>query len=177
MAGARAARFTHLARRFVGSLRPGGPGPADERWAVDQLGPGEALLWRRMRGADRRHAVGVARRTVAALGAEASRPVVAAALLHDVGKVESGFGTLRRTAATVLGPAIGQDRARRWAGAAGVRGRFGSYLTHDELGAGMLRSAGSDPLTAAWAREHHLPPDRWTVPASVGRALKDADDD
>ncbi|MFP3899830.1 MAG: HD domain-containing protein [Acidimicrobiia bacterium] len=130
-----------------------------------------------MSGADRRHAVGVARRTVAALAAGATRPVVAAALLHDVGKVESGFGTLRRTGATVVAPAIGRDRARRWAGSSGVRRRLGSYLTHDEVGARMLRSAGSDRLTAAWAREHHLPPDRWTVPAAVGRALKDADDD
>jgi len=37
--------------------------------------------------------------------------------------------------------------------------------------------AGSAPLTVAWAAEHHLPPEDWTVPATIGRALKDADDD
>ena len=37
--------------------------------------------------------------------------------------------------------------------------------------------AGSDPLTEAWAREHHLPESDWTVDLDIGRALKDADDD
>ena len=41
----------------------------------------------------------------------------------------------------------------------------------------MLALAGSDPLTVAWAREHHLPEDEWTVPTAVGEALKAADDD
>jgi hypothetical protein len=56
-------------------------------------------------------------------------------------------------------------------------GRAGRYLCHDEIGSGMLDLAGSDGLTVAWAREHHLPPDRWTVPADIGAALKLADDD
>ena len=34
-----------------------------------------------------------------------------------------------------------------------------------------------NPLTVAWAREHHRPPDQWTVPAAVGAVLKAADDD
>jgi hypothetical protein len=29
----------------------------------------------------------------------------------------------------------------------------------------------------AWAREHHLPEDQWTVPPHLAHALKDADDD
>jgi hypothetical protein len=41
----------------------------------------------------------------------------------------------------------------------------------------MLDAAGSDGLTIAWARDHHLSADRWTVPADVGAALKLADDD
>ena len=41
----------------------------------------------------------------------------------------------------------------------------------------MLAMAESDPLTVAWAREHHLPAEQWTVPASVGPVLKEADDD
>jgi hypothetical protein len=177
VAAARVAPLVHLTRRFIGSLRPGGPGPADERWAVAHLGDGEALLWRRMSGADRRHAVAVARRTVSALGPVATRPVVAAALLHDVGKLDTGFGPLRRTAATLVGLGVGHRRARRWVAGSGARARIGRYLTHDEIGAGMLRSAGSDQLTAAWAREHHMPPDRWSVPVGVGTALKAADDD
>jgi hypothetical protein len=56
-------------------------------------------------------------------------------------------------------------------------GRAGRYLCHDEIGAGLLADAGSDGLTVAWAREHHLAPERWTVPAEIARALKAADDD
>ncbi len=41
----------------------------------------------------------------------------------------------------------------------------------------MLTEAGSDPLTVAWAREHHLPPLQWTVDPVVAEALHSADDD
>jgi hypothetical protein len=130
-----------------------------------------------MSGADRRHAVGVARRTVAELGEDATRPIVAAALLHDVGKVESGFGPWRRAIATVLGFLGGHARAERWRTGRPPLDRVGRYLCHDAIGADLLSAAGSDPVTVAWAREHHLPAERWSVPAGVGAALKLADDD
>lgn len=114
-----------------------------------------------MSDADRRHAVGVAVQL-----ADQPRAVLAAALLHDVGKIESRLGTFARVGATVLGMA-----SRDWGG------RVGAYLRHDELGAALLEGAGSDPLTVAWAREHHLPEERWTVPLDVGRALQAADGD
>jgi hypothetical protein len=140
------------------------------------MAAGEAGLWRRMSAADRRHAVVVARRVDGALGPAATRPVLAAALLHDVGKIESGFGPVRRAAATVAGMVGGHDAAERWRGRDGQIGRVGRYLCHDEIGAGLLAAAGSDALTIAWAREHHLPPERWTVDSEVGAALKAADD-
>jgi hypothetical protein len=130
-----------------------------------------------MSSPDRRHAVVVARRVDAALGPATSRPVLAAALLHDVGKVESGFGPVRRAAATVAGMVGGQEAARRWTRREGMVGRVGRYLCHDEIGAELLVAAGSDTLTIAWAREHHLPPERWTIGAEVGAVLKAADDD
>ena len=167
----------HLARRFVGALWPGGPPAADEAWARGQLLEGERALWARMSGPDRRHAVAVARRTATRL-VEPTRPVLAAALLHDVGKVEAGLGTLARVPATLVGTVVGRDRAGRWAtGRGGARGRVGRYLCHDRLGAALLAAAGSDALTVAWAGEHHLPAARWTVPPAVGAALKAADDD
>jgi hypothetical protein len=160
--------LAHLARRFVGSLRPGGPSSSDVAWVGEQLLPGELVLWSAMPGPDRRHSAGVAHRVQAALGPAATRPVVAAALLHDVGKVTSGLRTPGRVVATVVGAAVGRDRAP---------GRIGRYLHHDEEGANLLEEAGSDPLTVAWARQHHLPESAWSVPPSVGRALRDADDD
>jgi hypothetical protein len=171
------ATWSHLVRRFAGSLRPGGPSEADDAWAVASLNDGEVALWRRMSGADRRHAVGVARGVTAGLGPAATRPVRAAALLHDVGKVDSGLGPIRRSLATVAGMAAGHERASRWRDRPGQVGRFGRYLCHDDIGARLLAQAESDPLTVAWAREHHLPADRWTVPAALGSALKSADDD
>jgi len=167
----------HLARRFLGSLRPGGPAPADAGWAQAQLGPGEQALWARMSGPDRRHAAGVARRVEAALGERATRPVLAAALLHDVGKVASGLRTPGRVLATGLAAVRGPESAHRWAARRGFRGRVGRYLLHADLGAQMLEAAGSDRLTVAWARDHHRRETEWAVPVEVGTALKAADDD
>jgi hypothetical protein len=121
-----------------------------------------------MSGADRRHATGVARLVVADLGSDATRPVVAAALLHDSGKVVSDLGTLARVGATLVGAVAGRDRPS---------GRVGQYLRHPSLGADLLREAGSDPLTVTWAAEHHLPPERWTLPPACAAALAAADDD
>ena len=167
----------HLVRRFFGSLRPGGPAREDEQWVATVLRPGELELWRRMSGADRRHAAGVARRVERALGSEATAPVLAAALLHDVGKVAAGLGTYGRVVATVAGMAAGRSMAEHWSRRRGFTRAVGLYLRHPDLGADMLTMAGSDPLTVAWAREHHLPPDSWTVPSAVAVALKEADDD
>jgi hypothetical protein len=167
----------HLVRRFFGSLRPGGPAPADEAWARQQLVPGEVELWARLRGADRRHAAGVARDVERRLGERATRPVLAAALLHDVGKLDAGLGTYGRVIATVSGAVAGRDTAEAWSTKRGFTRKVGLYLRHDELGAQRLELAGSDPLTVTWAREHHLPPERWTLDPDVAAALKAADDD
>jgi hypothetical protein len=165
------AGLVHLARRFAGSLSPRPLDPVDDDWARRHLLPGEVALWQRMTRADRKHAAGVARVVDERLGPGTSRPVLAAALLHDVGKVESGLGTFGRVAATVAG----RRRAASWTG--GVRGRIGAYLRHDELGARLLEQAGSDPVTVAWARDHHRREADWQVPVLVGRTLRDADDD
>jgi putative nucleotidyltransferase with HDIG domain len=171
------AQAVHLVRRFAGSLWPGGPSGADEAWVVGLLTPAEEALWRGMPGYDRRHAVGVARRTADALGPRATRPVLAAALLHDIGKLDSGLGPIGRAAATMAALVWGQPTAAGWRARRGPAGRAGRYLSHDVLGAEMLAAAGSDGLIVTWAREHHLSPERWSVPADIGAALKLADDD
>jgi hypothetical protein len=167
----------HLTRRFFGSLRPGGPRPADDVWACSKLLPSEAELWRRMRGADRRHAVGLARRVERALGVEATRPVLAAALLHDVGKIESGLRVYGRVVATLCGMIAGRETAKEWARGRSFTRAVGLYLLHPDLGGDLLGMAGSDPLTEAWAREHHRSPASWTIDPHVAAALKAADDD
>jgi HD domain len=182
--------IVHLAGRFFGSLLPGGPPARDELWVREQLAPGELELWVRMSGPDRRHAVGVARDSIELIRqaghGEAPRPVVAAALLHDVGKVESGLGTWARAGVTVVAMAAGRDRVAGWADREpapsrnrmqDLPGAAGRYVTHDRLGADLLTAAGSDPLTVAWAGEHHRPESMWTVPREYADALKAADGD
>ncbi len=131
-----------------------------------------------MSRSDRRHAVGVARRVDAMLDG-ADREVVAAALLHDVGKVDSGLGTYGRVIATISGAVVGRDEAtiKAWTRSRGFTRRVGLYLQHPKLGGDRLALAGSEPLTVAWAREHHLPADEWTVPLEIGEVLKVSDDD
>lgn len=183
----------HLAGRFFGALSPAGPSPEDEAWALGWLLPGEQALWHRMSGPDRRHAVGVARDTLTLLddgGPAPDRAVVASALLHDVGKVASGLGTWARAAVTAVALVVGRTRLASGGDAAtGAaapkevavpsrwRDRVRLYFVHDRVGGAMLRAAGSDPTTVAWAEEHHLPPERWTLDRRVADALKAADGD
>jgi hypothetical protein len=123
----------HLGRRFVTSLSRRPPSAGDERWAEQWLLPAEVELWQAMPNPDRRHAVEVGRR-FGARRPGATRPEMAGALLHDVGKVESGLGTLARVAATVVGPHTA---------------RFRSYHEHEAIGARLAEAAGSDPATVA----------------------------
>jgi hypothetical protein len=173
------ARPLHLVSRFFGSLRPGGPGTVEREWAESQLLPSELELWRRMPGPDRRHSAGVARRVEGSLGERATRPVLAAALLHDVGKLDAHLRTYGRVVATLAGGVVGHDEGtiRQWTLTTGFTRRVGLYLLHPELGADLLRVAGSDPLTVSWAAEHHMAPAQWTIDRELAVALSEADDD
>jgi hypothetical protein len=170
-------KAAHLTRRFFGSLRPGGPGATEREWAESQLTESERALWHRMPGPDRRHSAATARKVEAALGDRATRPVLAAALLHDVGKIDAGLGTYGRVVATLSVAVAGRSAAESWRRGSGFTRRVGLYVQHPELGGNHLALAGSDPFTEAWAREHHLPEDEWTVDVELGRVLKAADDD
>lgn len=172
-----AGRTGHLVRRFFGSLRPGGPPAPEVAWVRSVLTGGELERWSALSGPDRRHSAQVARRVERALGVEATAPVLAAALLHDVGKTAAGLRTPGRVVATLAAALAGREAAATWRHGRGVVRRVGLYLDHPRLGAEMLALVGSDPLTVAWTAEHHLPEDRWTVPLEVGRVLRDADDD
>ncbi|MDH3705146.1 MAG: hypothetical protein OES57_03725 [Acidimicrobiia bacterium] len=167
----------HLTRRFFGSLRPGGPRPDDVEWVRSVLTPAELDLWQRLYGPDRRHSVAVARRVEARLGDDATVPVLAAALLHDVGKTQSGLRTYTRVAATLSAAVAGRDTAELWASGSGVTRRIGLYLQHDRLGADMLTMTDSDPLVVAWTAEHHQPPEDWSLDPAIAQVLHDADDD
>ena len=167
----------HLTKRFFGSIVPIGPSQEDDQWATSNLVEGEVALWVRMSAQDRRHAAGVARRTVETLGDRATRPVIAAALLHDVGKIDSQLGTFLRVVATLSAAVAGRETAELWVRSSGVTRRVGLYLRHPEIGGDLLSMAGSDEFTATWAREHHLPEEMCSLEADLASALRDADDD
>jgi hypothetical protein len=190
--------WRHLARRFVGALRPGGPSEADRAWVEGVLEPEEYALWARQPGQDRRHTVEVARGVEAALagGPYAGDPRwPACALLHDIGKLASGLGVLNRVVATlaerVTGGAVGARGMggvppTTAAGAAkeheehrGLRRRISLYLRHPEVGADMIRLAGGRPEVAHWAAAHHdrARLDPILVPGPVVAALVAADND
>ena len=128
----------HLARRFAGSLSRREPAPNREAWARSQLLPGELALWERMAVQDRRHSIEVARR-FREIVETSTRDEMAAALLHDVGKIECGLGTFGRVAATVVGPRTD---------------RFRTYHDHELIGVDLLTAAGSTPATLELARWH-----------------------
>ena len=147
--------IAHLARRFVRSLSSAPPQAGDEAWAEGFLLPGEVEVWRRMSNPDRRHAVEVSRRFEAAVP-DAGRPTMAAALLHDCGKIDSGLGTYHRVAATIWIALVGRERAGR---ARGGSGRVARYARHEPIGADLLVQAGSAPLTIALVgRQPDAPP-------------------
>lgn len=102
---------------------------------------------------------------------------MAAALMHDVGKVKSGFRTPARVAATLLWAVADDDTADRWLSESGIRRRLAEYRRHPEIGEQLLLDAGADPLTAGWAADHHKPADKWRIGSTLGEVLKRCDND
>lgn len=126
----------HLTKRFFGSWSNRPVTPGDLAWVASVLSEAELALWRRHVVEDQRHTVRVARRFVARRPA-ATRPEVAGALLHDIGKVDVGLSVFGRVVARLVGPRTGALRA---------------YLDHENIGAERLEAIGSHPDTVTLAR-------------------------
>jgi hypothetical protein len=134
----------HLSKRLWGSFRARPLYESEAIWVQSLLLEGEFLLWRTMDVRDQRHSFEVAQRFVHSLGGPKSdlpglisspflekdpeREAIAAALLHDVGKIDSKLSTLERVAVNIVG---------------GRTERFRSYLKHEEVGLELCRQAGS----------------------------------
>lgn len=176
------AEIWHLTRRFFAALTNRGPHESDRVWVESVLSGREYALWARQYPPDRRHSALIARRVERRLADDSApagdtRWVLAAALLHDIGKIEADLGAWGRVFATVVATLGGSERVRQWAHNDGYRGRVSSYLRHPEIGSDLLRDAQSDPRTVAWAAEHHRRPDKWTVPLEFARVLHEFDND
>lgn len=124
-------RSIHLARRFFGALNFLPLKRSQIEIVRPVLTESEFYLWSSMRIGDKRHSLEVLARFLALLP-EATVTERRAALLHDVGKLQSDLGVVARVLATIVGP----------------RGaRFSAYHDHERLGAEMLRKIGSDEQT------------------------------
>lgn len=144
--------------------------------ALAALSPAERALFNRMRPADRAHALRVAHR-VEGVGYD-DAPLVKAALLHDVGKAGHGIHLLHRVLRVLLAVLIPGLLALIAGPDAGWHEPFHALVYHAGMGADLLASAGSDPLTVALVRYHDAP----NIPADLAahedwlRALQAADD-
>lgn len=175
-------KLRHLSGRFARALWPGPPRADDLAWVESVLTPAGFVQFRRQANHDQRHAIGVARDVEARLaGTEyAGDPRwLAAALLHDLGKLDSHLGVYGRVVATVSGAIAGRDTAEHWSTSRGFTRRVGLYLRHADLGADRIRIAGEPEEAARWSTAHHDPAS-WNelpIPEPVIAALDAADND
>ncbi len=168
--------FWHLVKRFLGSLQQKSVSEQDLLWVAEILSQSEMALWKSMPENDQYHSIEVARRVEESL-AEPEQTILAAALLHDVGKVVSKAEIWIRVLATLIGLITSGRQHQRWSKRTGIIGKIGQYLCHSIDGALLLKEVGSDSLVVTWASEHHLPEHQWTINPEIGNLLKSADDD
>jgi putative nucleotidyltransferase with HDIG domain len=177
-------KVRHLAGRFTRALSPAPPHADDTAWVAAILTPDADVLFRRQPNHDQRHAIAVARdveRRLAGTPYAGDSRWLAAALLHDIGKVDSHLGIFTRVFATLAAAVAGRDRIGRWAAfrPGGLPTRIDRYLHHAEIGAASIRAAGGPEEAARWAAGHH---ESGTggglgIPAAVVEALDAADND
>jgi len=130
-------KAVHLERRFFRALSDDPPAADDVAWARGFLTAAEQALWDQMQNQDKRHSLEVAHRLELFLP-NAPPHSIAAALMHDVGKIESRLGTFARVAATFVGSPTK---------------RFRAYHDHERIGADLLRAVGSDAEVIALIEE------------------------
>ena len=123
--------FRHLVSRFFGALSGAQPLREDLKEVESLLLDSELLLWQKLPTMDQRHSINVLRRFIN-LRPGATRPEMRAALLHDIGKLQSNLGVLGRVVATLIG--------RRGE-------RFTAYHDHEKIGSQMLQNIDSDSVT------------------------------
>ena len=86
------------------------------------------------------------------------RDLVRAALLHDIGKRQSGLGPIGRSFASAHTKLGGT-----------AKGKWLSYLEHGHAGAVELDILGAEPIVVDFARHHHgerpdsIPEEDWTL--------------
>jgi len=127
----------HLVRRFFGFVRAAPLSPSEQARIHVALPSHLRRLFFAQRHEDQRHALDVWNR----LGNDPA--LIQAALLHDLGKVDSGLGAIGRASATI------------WSATSlPIWGRWLTYVAHGPIGAQILEAHGADDLAVAFTRHH-----------------------
>jgi hypothetical protein len=156
-------------RQFVLALAAyARPDVADEQAAAALLNPAALALFRRMSVDERRHSLRVLSGVRAAGGSDPG--LLAAALLHDVGKTRARLWLWERPL-PVLARALAPSLAERWGQGAprGWRRAFVVAAQHAAWGAELAAAAGCSDVTVALIRHHQAPVQ--TAPPQIGTLL------
>lgn len=140
--------YLNAARRTLLAAAPSLADP-DDAWARQRLAPAEYALFERLPPEERTHGVAVAK--CLAKARPDDRDLLAAALLHDVGKLGTPRGAVVRALTHVLPPS-GAAPEPRLDGLAGARQ---ARVHHAAYGAELLRRAGSSARVVALVARHH----------------------
>jgi hypothetical protein len=149
--------FIYRAHQFWHALTAAPPAE-DLHHVREVLSPALYQLFERMQSADQAHCLEIYHRLVHA--GERSPELLAAALLHDVGKSRYPLNAWERALA-VFGKAFFPDWAARWGRGApcGWRRPFAVSVQHPVWGAEMVEKAGGHPQTVSLIRRHQEPVD------------------
>ena len=129
---------------------------ADAHFVTLWLTQPERRLFARQSAYEQQHAVALARRVLAG-GLPTSRELIAATLLHDVGKTAASLHRWQRVLFVLLAAIPGQPLQRLSPAARGPWRGLWVLQHHPALGAGLARQAGVNDRIA-WLIAHHHDP-------------------
>ena len=170
-------RLTYRSRQFWNALlSPGKRVPSEA--LLPHLGSAQIVLFRRMQPSEQVHSYQIFKRLQAA--GQVTPDLLAAALLHDVGKIMVPLSIFDRVA-IVLGKRLFRRAAQRWGEGTphGWRLPFVVAEHHAAWGADLARQAGASVLTEELIRRHHdfLAGDPLSPTEQLLVALQAADDE
>lgn len=162
-------RLPYRLEQLARSLRSR-PDPAFLAQASRLLTPAQLLLFRSMKPADQAHGIRVLK-TLQQQG-ETDPGLLAAALLHDVGKTRYPLRVWER-ALIVICQSFLPERATRWGQAepAGWQRPFVIAAQHPQWGADMVAEIGGSPGLVELIKRHQDEPDT-AVNSDINRELR-----
>jgi HD domain len=170
-------RLAHRFRQFWNALLNPAKRITSESLS-HHLTPAQISLFRQIQPSEQVHAYQIFMHLINA--GQTNPDLMAAALLHDVGKIRYPLSIFDRVL-TVLGKRIFRDASKRWAAGTphGLRMPFVVAERHAEWGAALASQAGATSRTVELIRHHHdlHLPDPGSQTRLLLAALQAADDE